>query len=281
MKKLHGVWILSLLATTTLLLWGCPSSYDVDDDDVADDDLADDDVADDDAADDDTGDDDTGDDDTGDDDTGDDDTGDDDTVDAASLEGLVYWLQLGTGGFTYVEPAGIEAIFGGLLPEDEGMLLSPLTIDEGAGLVDVLIGSGGVIDPELPEAQWEWEQFDNPTTHLVGTWNNPRFSGGPIDLTITAAGVDIWLGDAIFSGRFNVDGTEIQEVGLEGIVDVVAFDLLLGFDPGTLCDTLAGLGITCVTCPPTALHQGDYCLELVLEDGVCPLLDGFEMIEVS
>jgi len=279
MRNHPNAWLLSLLAAASLLLWGCPSGDD--DDDVTDDDVTDDDVADDDTGDDDTGDDDTGDDDTGDDDTGDDDTGDDDTVDTTSLEGQVYWLQLGTGGFTYVEPAGIEAIIGSLLPEDEGMLVSPLTFDEGAGVVDVLIGSGGVIDPELPEAQWEWEQYGNPTLHIVAAWNNPTFSGGPIDMTISAGGVDIWLGDAIFGGRFAVDGTEIVEVGLEGMVDVVAFDLLLGFNPGTLCDTLAGAGIDCVTCPPTATHQGDFCLHLVLEDGVCPLLEGLTMTEIS
>ncbi len=82
--------LLALLGVLALVLAGCPTT--ADDDDNDDDDSA--------------GDDDTGDDDTGDDDTGDDDTGDDD----ASCSGLEAPEYLGENGFHVVTDEGADIV---------------------------------------------------------------------------------------------------------------------------------------------------------------------------
>ena len=67
---------------------------------------------------------------------------------------------------------------------------------------------------------------------------------------------------------------------LEGMADTVAFDEMMGQDPGGICDTLSGFGISCIPCPGTSPHQGDFCLFLAAENATCPLLPGTAMVEI-
>jgi len=282
---LDGISIWVLCGALALFL-GCTD--DASDDDVADDDVSeDDDAADDDAADDDAADDDVADDDAADDDVADDDAGDDDTggsgVTEAAMEGLVYLLDIGGGTFTFTEPAGIGTVislFLGQLPETQGIIYTADQIDAGAGTVHVLISSGSVTNPDDDPATWVWEQNAGPTTDTSGTWNNPSFEAGPADMTFDAGGVDVWLGDVVFGGTYLQDGSSMVDVSLGGMIDTVAFDDMLGQNPGLICTTLGGFGIPCVTCPATSPHQGDYCIYLVAEGGICPLLAGLTMVAV-
>jgi len=280
-------WICTcVLCGAFVVVSGCPAET-TDDDDASDDDVADDDVADDDASDDDVADDDASDDDVADDDVADDDAGDDDTggtgVDPATMEGLTYLLDIGGGTFTFTEPAGIGTVislFLGQLPETEGIIYTADEIDEGAGTVHVLISSGSVTNPDNDPSTWVWEQNTGPTTDTNGTWNNPAFEAGPADMNFDAGGVDVWIGDVEFGGAYLPDGSAMVNVQLGGMIDTVAFDDMLGQNPGLICTTLGGFGITCVTCPATSPHQGDYCIYLVAEGGTCPLLAGLTMVAV-
>ena len=280
---------LCVLGVLTLLmvplgLGGCGSEGDDDaagdDDATADDDdaTADDDDAtpdDDDVADDD--DDDVADDD----DAGDDDTSDD--IDASTVVGLTYMLDIGNGGFTFTEPAGIGAVLGlflGQLPEDQGIIFTAESIDQGAGTVDILIGSGLVSNPNDDPANWIWEQSNGSTTDADGTWINPSFGAGPADMVFDAGAGVVWLGDVLFGGTYAADGSQVNDSSLAGLMDTIPFDEMLGFDPGGLCATLGGLSIPCETCPPASPHQGDFCLYLVAEGGTCPLMAGLTMVPV-
>ncbi len=239
-----------------------------DDDDVADDD--DDNVADDD-------DDDVADDD----DAGDDDTSDD--LDPSTVEGLTYLFDIANGGFTFTEPAGIGAVIGmflGQLPEDQGIIFGAEDIDPGAGTIDLLLSSGLVTNPNDNPANWIWAQSDATTTDASGTWSNPSFDAGPADMVFDSGSGTIWLGDVMFGGRYATDGSTVSNARLEGLMDTIPFDEMLGFDPGGLCDTLDGLSIPCETCPASSPHQGDFCLYLAAEGGVCPLLPGVTMVPV-
>ena len=229
--------LLLLLGVLTWLAAGCEDNDDDGDDDVADDD---------------TGDDDTGDDDSaGDDDTGDDDTGGDDDVDPDSIIGLVYHLDLGGETFNYTEPPGAGGVLAMFLPDTEGVIFTATTIDEGTGALELMLGSGRVSNPDDDPETWEWLQIDTPTTTAPGTWANPNFEGGPTELNMAAGESTAWLGDTIFGGVYAADGSELSGVYLEALVDMVPFDVMLGFDPGTLCATIEGIAqVPCITCPP-------------------------------
>ncbi len=262
------MWLCTLCAA---LLWaaGCPEEQD------------DDDASDDDTGDDDTGDDDSGDDDTGDDDTGDDDSGDDDTatVDPAEMLGNAYLLDLGQGGFQYTPDVGTA--LGILLPQESGVAFSATAIDEGAGSIDLLIGSVMVEDPELDPSKWVWVQANTDTTTTTGSWYNPGFDGGPTDISMDFQGAPVWINQLVFGGSYLADGTMIVDTELEGMVDLAGFDEMLGADPGMICGVLEATQIYCETCPAGSPHENeDFCLYLTAVGGTCPLVEGVELVPV-
>ena len=281
-------WMLTFaLCGAFVVFLGCAGDVaddDVADDDVADDDASDDDTSDGDAADDDAADDDVADDDAADDDVADDDAGDDDTgVDPVAMEDLVYLLDFAGGTFNFTEPAGIGTVlslFLGQLPEDQGVIYTADEIDDGAGTVHVLISSGSVTNPLDDPSSWVWAQNDGPTTDTNGIWNNPAFVAGPADMTFDAGDATVWMGDVEFGGAYLPDGSSMVDVQLAGNIDTVAFDDMLGQDAGLICATLSGFGIPCVTCPASSPHQGDYCLYVVADSGVCPMLAGLTLVAV-
>jgi hypothetical protein len=261
----HRLLLLGTLLTALLWAMGCP---DEDDDDAADDDAGDDDAADDDA----------GDDDSGDDDSGDDDSGDDD-VDPHEMLGKTYLLDLGGGGFQYTPDVG--GALGVLLPDDSGVAFSATAIDEGAGTIELLIGSVMVEDPELDPSQWVWVQTAAETTTTSGNWYNPGFDGGPTDILLESGGVPIWISQLVFGGQYPLDGAIIEDTTLEGMVDLASFDEMLGSKPGFICGMLEVTQIYCTTCPLGSPHEGlDYCLDLDAEGGTCPLVEGVELVPV-
>ncbi len=255
-------WMAVLLAALTWSVTGCPDGGD--DDDAVDDD--------DDAVDDDTAD--------------DDDSASEDEVDPEVVIGLSYWLDFVGGGFEYTEPtASAGTILGMFMPEDQGVVFSPQSFDDGAGTVELLIGSMLVTNYEGNEddpSVWEWAQTDSPTTITTGSWANPAFSGGPTNLEMAAGGTTAWLGDVVFSGQFVADGSEVADVSLEALVDMVPFDEMLGMNPGDLCAMLESMSqIPCETCPPESPDQGDYCLFLAAHSGTCALVEGLTLVEVQ
>ena len=263
-----------VVAGLAALLWlvGCPQPGGPldDDDQVEDDDTGDDDTADDDDVTDDddaTDDDDVTDDD---DDTGDDDD-DDDTVNPAILEGLVYLLDLVNGGFVFTEPAGVGGLLQQFLPDDQGIIFTATDIDDGAGTVELLIGTATEVSPSV------WEQQYAPTVDASGIWYNPDFAVGPTELMVDLGGTMAWLGDAEFEGVYSPGGGAVYELYMAAELDTAALDEALGFNLGFVCGLLAAISAQCQTCPASSPHAGDYCIHVVAEQGTCPLLPGISM----
>ena len=118
--------------------------------------------------------------------------------------------------------------------------------------------------------------IDFPTADFS---ENPFFSIGPQDTTISVAGYSATIGDLEISGAFAPDGSYFSGGVLGGIIDTRTLDdipdlaELAGCD-GTsdacLCDFIAGTGFaTCGSCPD---GSGDYCLVLeadqILAEGI-------------
>jgi len=159
---------------------------------------------------------------------------------------------------------------------------SATAIDDGAGTIDLLIGSVIVEDPKLDPSKWIWVQSSANTTTTDGNWYNPGFDGGPTDIAMDFQGAPIWLSQLTFGGEYAADFSQIGNTELEGLVDLAGFDEMLNFNPGTICGMLSATQIFCETCPKGSPHAGgDYCLYLVATGGTCPLVEGVELVPVK
>ena len=210
----------------------------------------------------------------------DDDDDDDDTSGTMDMEGLVFFLDLGAGGFDYTEPSGAEALISTMYPTDTGNIITASSIDEAAGTIEIMIGSGSLIDGEVDPPVWE--QGLLPTSTLSGTYADLSLEVGPADLVFEFDMGASHLWDVVFGGTFKPDGTELRNVYLEAMADLAPYDLYLGWEPGGLCEGLEeSIGAECVDCPAGGPNQGPYCLHLSAQDGVCPLLHGLSMVPVN
>ncbi len=254
--KVQLAWLLAVaLLVTSGAVFGCTPPETADDDD--DDDDA------------------TGDDD----DTGDDDTGDDDTGPPVELEGLVYFLDMARGDFVFTEPTGAGALIPSMHPTDAGNIFSASSIDEGAGTLELLVGSATLVDDSVEPAVWE--QGTLPTMSMSGTIDGLTFEAGPADLIFDFEDAPAHLWGLTVSGTYATDGSAIEATALEAMVDLAPYDTYFGWDPGSLCDALEDIGAECVDCPADGPNQGPYCIFLAANSGTCPLLEGMTMTEVQ
>ncbi len=217
---------LALLFALLLALPGCPEG---DDDDATSND--DDATGDDDDA---TGDDDDA---TGDDDdsaaAGDDDdsaaAGDDDDSAAAPYvwEDDVYCLDWSS--VTWVTPSAalINLASGlGLNLTDLPMLISPLAVGPGFD-ARVSGATAGTCTQDLSVS----------TLDTAGTWTDPVFGLGPMDLTFTLTAGTFTAFDTVVDGTISGTGAQIVNSSLSALMDV-----------GSFASTVCSL-ITCVLCP--------------------------------
>ena len=252
--KVQLIWLLAaVLVATTGGILGCTPPETADDDDDDDDDA------------------------TGDDD---DDTGDDDTGPSVELEGLVYFLDMARGDFEFTDPDGAGALIPSLHPSDAGNIFSATSIDEGAGTIELLVGSATMVDDSVDPAIWE--QGTLPTMVLPGTYDGLSFEAGPADLIFDFEASPAYLWGLTVSGTYTADGTAIESTALEAMVDLAPYDAYFGWDPGSLCDALNdAIDAECVDCPADGPNQGPYCIFLAAHSGTCPLLEGMTMTVVD
>ena len=210
----------------------------------------------------------------------DDDDDDDDTSGDMDMEGLVYFLDLGAGDFSYSAPNGAEALIPTLYPTDTGNIFTASSIDEAAGTVQIMVGSGSLVDGEANPPVWE--QGTLPTSTLSGTYADLSFEAGPADMVFDFEMGASHLWDVVVGGTYAPDGSELVDVHLEAMADLAPYDLYMGFEIGGLCEGLEeSIGAECVDCPADGPNQGPYCLFLSAEGGTCPLLHGLTMAPVN
>ncbi len=187
---------------------------------------------------------------------------------AGDVTGITYLLDLGASTTTVVEPAGaIGETLQALMPPDQGVLFSARSIQGGS--VEMIFGAGMVTNPDDPPSQWQWIQTSHPTVTSSGSWSDPEFDVGPLEITVEIDGVGVWIGDATFSGEYTGDATAVIDADVEMLVDTVSLVDVLGWDP---CDV-----VQCVACPSAAPHTGAVCARIVAQVGESPEIPGLEM----
>jgi hypothetical protein len=190
-------------------------------------------------------DDDAADDDAADDDAADDDAGDDDSAPAeiedpeTTLVGGQYLLDYGSGQLT--DPAGADGIVMQYIA-DWYLVLLVDDLDDGAGTITLYLGGSGAV---------------------IGTWDNPAFSAGPLDVIDPGSGETV-LYQATIDGVFVDAGAAMNDLALDAIYDVRFLDDLI--DPeggvGLGCELLDHEGVPCEACPGS---DEPYCVRLVFE----------------
>lgn len=215
------------------------------------------------------------DDDQADDDTGshgdDDDQADDDASsdDDDPLEGLVYYLDLGSDGFEFTEPAGLGVLLQSQIPRDDGAVFAATDIAGSA--IQMLFGAAIVLNPNGHPDDWLWEQTDHATSEGSGSWSGLSFDVDSFEMTIQIDAMDVWFGDGQFSGVYAADGSVVSGARVEFSVDTTPLDDVVGMD---ICSMA-----TCENCPTGSPNPGVNCLRVVAEGGTCPLLDGLYLVE--
>ena len=256
--------LISALALILAIIPACnqPGGRLIDDDDLRDDDDSagsdDDDSGDEEAGDDD----DTSNEETDDDDDtsneetdDDDDSGDDD--DSATVDpGLAFVNQtycLDWGSVNFQSPAGIVGILGGfgVNLSDYPLLLSPTAVSiPVAEILMVLAATSlGTCDQDASLSTYSL------TSDQAGSYVAPHFEVGPSNINISTQFGDLALYDAVFSGDFNGDASQVVRGSISGQLDISAYSSFL-------CG--ASTGWTCIPCP----GGSGTCVDLLATDAL-------------
>ena len=249
--------LIAALALGLAIMQGCNESggrlSDDDDDLVDDDDSAasndDDSSDDDDSASVATGDDDDSSDKGGgdDDDSSNGETGDDD--DSATVDpGLAFVNRtycLDWGSVTFQSPAGIVPILGGfgVNLSDYPLLLSStaVSIPVEEILMVLAAASLGSCDQDTSLSTY------NLTSSQAGHYVAPHFEVGPSTIHISTEYGDLALYDAVFSGDFSGDATQVRHGSISGQLDISAYSsFLCGGSTSWACSPCPGGSGTCV-----------------------------------
>lgn len=158
---------------------------------------------------------------------------------------------------TFVEPATLGSLIGGLLEQD--LLMQPVSASETEINIIAAISTG------IGESQ----DYCNPSIEFPpAAFDNPTVSIGPEDTPIDAAGVTITINQLELIGDFSPDCQGFGGGELKGELDArdlaeLLEDLTGSTDPQVACDTLAGFGVTCGSCS----SDGEpFCVTIIAED---------------
>lgn len=173
---------------------------------------------------------------------------------------------------TWIEPAGLAEVLTAYWLPDGDPLLRVQSVESSTISFRAAVSEGD--DPASQDPCVLTDDFE-------ATWARPAFeSTGPFRLPYPSGteGPVVQLQDGVFSGRFSIDGQQIEELALSGFVDTAPVVPLLDADaePDFLCVMAAEVGGACVSCP----DGGQTCLEVVLVDGTAQVT-GTEVSEVS
>ncbi len=183
----------------------------------------------------------------------------------AELVGATYHFDL--GGANYIKPPGLGTVLG-------SFLTAPLLIGIGEitdGNIQIL-GTQGTFSGDTPVLDdgfpiWDFGSADFATA--------PFFDSDPVDIELDYTGIPIPIYNFSLYGTFAPDGTSIGFAGASGLGDSRHMGPLIGAgsDPSAICDTAAGLGVSCEDCP-----DGEpFCLEIELEFEPAPLVPSIDL----
>jgi len=181
-------------------------------------------------------------------------------ADELLLPGSAYAMDLSGGN--WIQPAGL----GGLLIIDQQVLFEVLSADPDLAIRLALDDQGnGLQDTCIATVEPTPAPFDA----------NPYFDLESFDLPVGIQGLNLTLGQVQISGRFSVDGSQIEEVTMRSYLDTRPIvPLIGGGPPDAVCTLAAALGTACETCPSDGLPL---CLALHIEDLVAQLDPGLSL----
>lgn len=176
----------------------------------------------------------------------------------ADLTNLTYSLDPSMA--TWIQPAGSGAAFA-LLLGDYRVLLKVTDMTDPT-TIDLLLGAG------LNGHQNNCA----PTVDILdAAWLNPHFEIAPMDVVLVTDNFDLTISDFQVAGDFSSDGSRMQGVTMQGVLDTRNLGEALGFPAGlnTVCLLVAVWGVSCTACA-----DGEpYCLDLEVENVEGPLSD--------
>lgn len=188
----------------------------------------------------------------------------------ADLTGNTYVLDLQDARF--IDPPGVADL---LLSQLDNNILVGVTSYDSASLqmIGALSVEGGTD-----------QDFCNPTIEFpeADFSEQPYFSVGPQDTTLSVAGYDITISQLQISGTFSADGSYFGGGVLAGELDARVLAPLLGdvigsTDPDYICQLVAGFG---VTCGPCSSDGESYCIN-VLADQITAQATGSSLVAVD
>jgi len=195
-------------------------------------------------------------------------------AETGSLVGRTYVLALADARI--IEPAGIGSVLSGYLTTD--ILLGVSDVN---GTELNIIGALGATDADGNNIEPSEQDYCDPTIPFPpATLDNPFFSVGPENATISVAGMEVLIGNLEITGTFAPDGTYFDGGTLRGTIDTSLLSGLIddSGDPNAICALAVNFGATCEACP----DDGDpYCLTLVADQIFAEEVDGLSLVEVG
>ncbi|MCP4808283.1 MAG: hypothetical protein GY884_23320, partial [Proteobacteria bacterium] len=170
-----------------------------------------------------------------------------------NVEGRVYRVDLTSGRVRI--PVGVGSILKSYM-EDSATLLEVADIDGS----DLELRAAP-IDDDTDEQDMCASVADMPTADFS---DSPYFQAGPTDVVMDIAGMSIEMHNQILAGTFAPDGSYIGGMRFSGEIDTRGMaDLVGGKGPETICDLVAGFGVSCITC---SSDGQPYCMETEIVD---------------
>ena len=182
-------------------------------------------------------------------------------IDGSILDGRVYDIDLNS--VTWNSPNSTTgSLLVGQLDTDHILVLVE-EVNEDAATIE-LTGALGWTDPGALEQYPCAYAIEFPVADFS---SNPYFQAGPETTTFEAGGYSIPVTDFTVSGSFDGTGDNLQNVSVEGYVDLEGLE----FSGYEACDLLALSGDSCIACPDDG---EEFCVYLDVEDSEAPYESG-------
>ena len=139
---------------------------------------------------------------------------------------------------TIVQPTGLFTLLGslGINLADWPILLTPTAVDYPGG--EIWMISGTALQNTCN--QNTTIETTDLTATTPGSWNDPDFEIGPVEAVLAAGVLSSTIHDAMFTGTFSSDLSQIVDGTLDGQLDVSAIFGACVLLPCTTCSTGSG-----------------------------------------
>ena len=174
-----------------------------------------------------------------------------------AVVGKTYALDISSG--TFVEPAGVGDLIGGLL--ENKILIGVVSTENSEMQIRGAIGDGSSINQDFCSPTLE----DFPAADFS---TSPYFEIPKGDVTLSVAGFTATIFGLSVSGTFADDASYFGGATLQGALDAREILPLLGDagldaeTPEDVCNLLLGFGVQCVPCDA---DDQPFCVNLVVE----------------